>query len=202
MVQRDVARETAAIVGAAYLDPRELANLAKPSNGRPMDPVAKVTAQALVISACLHANRAIRDWRGVSDPDTGGPVKVTDPGAIKRAMLDGAGPGRDPLLSAFVGWLQVPREPVAKDVAPLRVIGAGGKASLATEAARIAVSVLTDDPMLWIRDYTGEVEGLDYRNALMAFEDRCKSDPESPDYGAAFRCFAALENGRMELTHE
>jgi hypothetical protein len=117
-------------------------------------------------------------------------------------MLDGAGPGRDPLLSAFVGWLQVPREPIAEDVAPLRIIGAGGKAALATETARIAVSVVTGDPMLWIRDSAGELEGLDYRNALMAFEDRCENDPASPDYGAAFRCFAALEHGRMELAHE
>lgn len=194
-----IAADTAAILGGTYSKPRSIAELARPTAGRPIDPVAKVTAQAVIISACLLARVALRDWSGVTHLETGKPACFNDPDAVKAALLEGAAPGRDPLLTAFVGWSEHPREDLRDDLIALRTIGSGGESKLVSAAAARSRAIVADDETLWVHDARGELEGLDYRNALLSFEDRSANDVDGPDFGAAFRCLTALEAGRMEL---
>lgn len=55
---------------------------------------------------------------------------------------------------------------------------------------------------LWTRaGMGGAVAGLDYRAALLAFEEMIGSE-RGPDFGAAFACFRAIEAGRMQAEAE
>ncbi|WGM45235.1 hypothetical protein KOAAANKH_00096 [Brevundimonas sp. NIBR10] len=80
----------------------------------------QIAGYASVLTACLYAQRCLTDWEGIDDPETGQPLDVTDPDAIRNALLYGPPPGGTPLLTPFLAWLEGPRRPMAAETVRLR----------------------------------------------------------------------------------
>ena len=80
----------------------------------------QIAGYASVLSACLYAQKCLSEWEGIDDPETGNPLDVTDPDAIRNALLYGPPPGGSPLLVPFLAWVEGPRRPMAAETVRLR----------------------------------------------------------------------------------
>lgn len=82
--------------------------------------LGRLSGMAAVLTAVYLAQRCLKGWEGIDDPETGQPLDHTDPEIIRNALVHGAPPqGRD-LLSPFLSWAEGPRQPMAAESVRLR----------------------------------------------------------------------------------
>lgn len=157
---------------------------------------ASLAGEASIIAALLYANRCLRGWRGVRDWRTGEPRPQPDPDATRHALLKGCSPEGDPLLVAFLAWLQEPRQQISDAAIALLVSPeqGSGAAGPVPEIVATCGSILEGYPELWVRDQSGHGLGLDFRNALLIFEE---ASGEDADFGAASQIFRGIEKLRL-----
>lgn len=81
----------------------------------------RISGYSAIFTACLYAQRCLLEWN-LEDPDSGDLLDTKDPEAIKSALLLGAPPHGEPLLSPFLAWVDGPRYPMAAEKRRLQAL--------------------------------------------------------------------------------
>ena len=190
----------------------------------------RIQGLAGVLSACLYAKRCLVEWDGMVHPRTGEALDHADADNVRAALIHGAPPYGQPLLSPFLAWVERPQRLASAEAVRLRDLaedhwsgGAERCAACKSEAEACAKGEATEGAIcpklsnapatpegaavwkiaagtsgLWARaGMGGRVTGLDYRAALLAFEELMAGDRPA-DIGTAFGLFQAVEAGRLQ----
>lgn len=233
VIRTVVAAEVGAIMAKVYAGRAALDQMGVDldTEGGPALDLDTLSGYASVLSACLYARHCLLEWQGIDDPKTGQPLDCLDPENIRAALIYGAPPEGQPLLTPFLAWVEGPQRPMAAEAMRLRKLAAdhfGGGAERCracgdegdacakggsvdgqmcpalqnnpqTPEGLLAWEIATTANGLWARGgMGGSIVGLNYRDALLAFEARAGGETTRLDIGAAFTAFRAIEGGRIE----
>jgi hypothetical protein len=116
--ERVVAAETAAVMARVYEGRAALQDLGLDVDGVDASPaldLERLSGQAQVFAACLHARRLLAGWEGIEHPTSGEPLDHTDPANVQAALIYGPPPQGASLLSPFLAWLNRPLRPMASE---------------------------------------------------------------------------------------
>lgn len=125
VTQRVVAAEVAAVMSRVFQGRAALEELGlsldpeHPDAVRGLD-LDRLSGYASVLTATFTAQRCLKGWEGIADPETGATLDHTDPEAIRSALIHGAPPEGMSLLAPFLSWVEQPKAPMAAEIVRLR----------------------------------------------------------------------------------
>lgn len=125
VTQRVVAAEVASVMGRVFHGRAALEELGldldadHPDTVRALD-LDRLNGYASILAAVYTAQRCLKSWEGIVDPDTGQDLDHTDPEAIRAALIYGAPPEGQSLLAPFMSWVEQPKIPMAAEILRLR----------------------------------------------------------------------------------
>lgn len=125
VTQKVVAAEVAAIMGRVFHGRAALEELGLDLDAEHPDAVRgldldRLNGYASILAAVYTAQRCLRGWEGIADPNTGEVLDHTDPEAIRAALIHGAPPEGQSLLAPFMSWVEQPKQPMTAEIFRLR----------------------------------------------------------------------------------